>query len=102
MSERKIAEEIDAEISELISRKIAAEDADSGWVLAYAAMRVLPVLKEIAEHLHTMQWVLGEDWEDSPQIANVLRRIASLLEEGRIKERLEANRIENEEWKRRR
>jgi hypothetical protein len=73
----KSADQIDTEIAELISKKIAAEDADSGWVVAYAAMRLLPVLKDVADHLNTMRWVLGEDVEGSagvsPQIAEQLR-----------------------------
>jgi hypothetical protein len=77
----------DAQISDLISKKIAAEDADSGWVVAYAAMRLLPVLKDVADHLDAMRWVLGEDVEGSstghrsPQIAEQLKKIAGLLEQ---------------------
>ena len=77
----------DAQITKLISEKIAAEDADSGWVVAYAAMRLLPVLKDVADHLNTMRWVLGEDVEGSstghasPEIAEQLKRIAILLQQ---------------------
>ena len=39
MNKPKTDDQIDAEITELISRKIAAEDTDSGWVVAWAAMR---------------------------------------------------------------
>jgi hypothetical protein len=79
--------EIDAQVTDLISKKIAAEDADSGWVVAYAAMRVLPILKDIATQLDVIRWVLGEDTVasstgySSPQIAEQLRRIANLFEE---------------------
>jgi hypothetical protein len=53
--------EIDAQVTDLISKKIAAEDADSGWVVAYAAMRVLPVLKQIEVRLDVISQMLGDD-----------------------------------------
>jgi hypothetical protein len=85
MSERKIAEEIDAEISELISRKIAAEDADSGWLVAYAAMRVLPVLRDIEVRLGVIAHVLGRDMgfvgRGDREIAEDLERMADLVKE---------------------
>jgi hypothetical protein len=65
--------EIDAQVTELISKKIAADDADSGWVVAYAAMRVLPVLKDIAAQLYIVE-------TKSPQIVDQLRRMADLFE----------------------
>jgi hypothetical protein len=93
MTKPKTVDDVDAEIAELISKKIAAEDADSGWVVAYAAMRLLPAVKDVADHLNTMRWVLGEDVEGSstghasPQIAAQLKRIASLLQQLAPKER---------------
>jgi hypothetical protein len=38
----------ETQITELISSKIAAEDATSEWVVAWAMMQALPVLKDIA------------------------------------------------------
>ena len=79
-------EKDDRRVIELISEKIDAKDADSGWVIAYVAMRMLPVLKDINENLKAMQWVLGDDvvgstTGPSPQIANQVRRLAGILEE---------------------
>jgi hypothetical protein len=102
--------ESDRQVIDLISKKIAAEDADSGWVVAYAAMRVLPVMKDIAESLKTMQWIFGDDhvWNagaagggTSPRIASEISKIAGFLEEFTIKERKMQSKLENEEWKRR-
>jgi hypothetical protein len=94
----KTDEEYDAEVFSRISEKIAADDADSGWAVAYAAMRVRPVLKDVVERLEAIRWVLGDDvvastTGPSPQIAKVLRGIAELILERRIKER-------REEWER--
>jgi hypothetical protein len=79
--------EIDAQITDLISKKIAAEDADSGWVVAYAAMRVLPVLKDIEVRLGVLAHVLGRDmgWmgRGDGDIAEDLKRMADLVKEGR-------------------
>jgi hypothetical protein len=71
----------DQQVIELISSKIAAEDADSGWVLAYATMRVLPVLKEIAAGLGKINEAIAPDNKASPSLAEELRSIASPLKE---------------------
>jgi hypothetical protein len=71
----------DQQVIELISSKIAAEDADSGWVLAYATMRVLPVLKEIAAGLGKINEAIAPDNKASPSLAEELRSIASPLNE---------------------
>jgi hypothetical protein len=71
----------DQQVIELISSKIAAEDADSGWVLAYATMRVLPVLKEIAAGLRAITESIAPDNKASPSLAEELRSIASPLKE---------------------
>jgi hypothetical protein len=71
----------DQQIIELISSKIAAEDADSGWVLAYATMRVLPVLKEIAAGLGAITDSIAPDNKASPSLAEELRSIAGPLKE---------------------
>jgi hypothetical protein len=49
MSEDKA--QIEAQISELISSNLTADDADSGWVVAYMMTQALPVLKDIAATL---------------------------------------------------
>jgi hypothetical protein len=71
----------DQQVIELISSKIAAEDADSGWVLAYATMRVLPVLKDIAAQLVAITESIAPDKKDSPSLAEELRSIARPLKE---------------------
>jgi hypothetical protein len=84
MEMAKTADEIDVEVFSRISEKITTADADSGWAVAYAAMRVLPVLKDVVAGLDTIRWVLGNDFIEpftSPQIASQLRRIADLLQQ---------------------
>jgi hypothetical protein len=71
----------DQQIIELISSKIAAEDADSGWVLAYATMRVLPVLKEIAAGLEAINGAIAPDNKASPSVASRLGHIGDQLRE---------------------
>jgi hypothetical protein len=75
----KSADQIDTEIAELISKKIAAEDADSGWAVAWATMRVLPVLKEIADGLQKITEAIAPDNANSPSLAEELRSISAPL-----------------------
>jgi hypothetical protein len=79
--EMENADKIDNEVTELIRRKIAAEDADSGWVVAWTAMRMLPVLKEIAAGLDAINRAIAPDNAGSPTVTQELRRISSLLED---------------------
>lgn len=81
MNKPKTDDQIDAEITELISRKIAAEDTDSGWVVAWAAMRVWPVLKEIAVRLEAINEAIAPDNKNSPSLAAELRSISDPLKE---------------------
>ena len=90
MNTRKTAEDIDTDISDLIGRKIAAEDADSGWAVAWAAMRVLPVLKQVVEGLDRINEAIAPDNEESPSLAvevrsvsDALKRMVKLAEEAR-------------------
>ena len=83
--ERDDAEDIDTQITDLISKKIAAEDADSGWVLAYTAMRMMPMLKDIEAWLGVIAYGLGGELryavgEKQSQVED-LRRIFELIRE---------------------
>ena len=75
----KSADQIDTEITELISKKIAADDADSGWAVAWATMRVLPVLKDIADGLQHINEAIAPDSKNSPSLAEELRSISGPL-----------------------
>jgi hypothetical protein len=54
----------ESSIRDLITKRMAAEDADSGWAIAYTALLFLPVLQSIDRHLESLGdlGVLGE-WE---------------------------------------
>ena len=70
--------EIDAQVTDLISKKIAAEDADSGWVVAYAAMRI----GDFAERADNpvVQFPVAPDRMSSP--ANHPEKRAEVCESG--------------------
>ena len=70
----------EAQISELISSKISAEDADSGWVVAYTMMQALPVLKDIAGHLKAINEGIAPD-EKGRSIGDELRLILNMLDQ---------------------
>jgi hypothetical protein len=75
----------EAAVRELITKRMAAEDADSGWALAYTALLFLPVLKNIDNKLDVIRWVLGEDivsqtgGSPSPRISAGIQEIAAYL-----------------------
>jgi hypothetical protein len=70
--------QIEAKVSELISSKIAAEDEDSGWVVAYAMMRSLPVLQEMAVYLKAINEAIAPDVKGD-SVAGELRSILNVL-----------------------
>jgi hypothetical protein len=78
--EKENREMNDVEISKLISSKIAAEDADSGWVVAWTMLRVLPVLKELAQGLGAINEAIAPDDKNAPSIVDALREIRTTLE----------------------
>jgi hypothetical protein len=73
-------EDVENQISELISSKIVAEDADSGWVVAYTMMQALPVLKDIAKHLEAINAGIAPDLAGR-SIGAELRLILNMLEQ---------------------
>lgn len=73
--------EIEVQINELISNKIAAGDADSGWIVAHTMLRTPPVLKEIAGHLQAINEAIAPDSDGSPSVALELRSISRPLME---------------------
>jgi hypothetical protein len=72
--------QIEAQISELISNNLAAEDADSGWVIAYTMVQALPVLKEIAVSLKAINEGIAPDVAGR-SIGAELRLILNMLDQ---------------------
>jgi hypothetical protein len=69
---------IDEEITEKIKAKIAAaEDADSGWFVGYAIMRMLPVMKRLDTRLFDIQSAIAHDRATS--VADNLSAINSVI-----------------------
>jgi len=52
-------DESETQLIELSQSKIEAGDADSGWVLAFVAMKMLPHIKHIADTLKAMDEALA-------------------------------------------
>jgi hypothetical protein len=71
--------ETDAQINDLISSKIAAGDADSGWIVAHTMLRTLPVLKDIAAYLKAINEAIAPD-ASSRTVTGELYSIRSTLE----------------------
>jgi hypothetical protein len=71
--------QVETQITELISSKIAAEDADSGWVVAYTMAQALPVLKDIAGSLKVISEGVAPN-VDGRSIGAELRLILNLLD----------------------
>jgi hypothetical protein len=67
------------QIEALISSKIAADDADSGWVVAYIMVQALPVLKDIAENLKAINEGIAPP-EEGRSVGAELRLILNMLE----------------------
>jgi hypothetical protein len=67
------------QIEALISSKIAADDADSGWVVAYIMVQALPVLKDIAENLKAINEGIAP-LEEGRSVGAELRLILNMLE----------------------
>jgi hypothetical protein len=70
----------DAEIHRLIASRIAADDADSGWVVAWTMLRVLPVLNEIAQGLEAINAAIAPNNVNAPAVSTVLAAIQRTLE----------------------
>jgi hypothetical protein len=69
----------EAQISELISTKLSAEDVTAEWVVASTMMLALPVLKDIAKHLNAISVKIAHD-EAQHTIEDELRWIMNTLE----------------------
>lgn len=77
--------QIEAQINELISSKIAADDADSGWVVAYIMVQALPVLKDIAANLKAINEgiaPLGEGRSVGAELRSIFNMLDQKLQEG--------------------
>jgi len=78
MTEQK-SEMDDAQIIELIQSKVTAEDADSGWVVAWLLAKAVPVLKEIANNLNTIDSAIAPP-EVGQSVSEELSRMCHLLQ----------------------
>jgi hypothetical protein len=65
-------------LNELINGKLAADEADSGWVVALIMVQVLPVLKQIAGTLEVINKGIAPD-EAGRSVAGELRLILNAL-----------------------
>src|SRR5262249_1766202 len=83
----------EAAVRDLITKRLSAEDADSGWAVAYTALLFLPVLKSINEKLEMLNWLgsLGG--------VERLGAVATHFEELTHKRRAETIAIEDAIWR---
>src|SRR5262245_37586291 len=51
--------EIPNELIEIIQRKISAEDVTADWVLAFLGIKMIPILKEIANNLQAIDGAIA-------------------------------------------
>jgi hypothetical protein len=78
----KPVEQVDAEIIEHIKMRIAVDDVSSEWMIAWAAMRALPILKDIAVHLESINEAIAPITKGSTlagAISLPLKEIVELL-----------------------
>jgi hypothetical protein len=79
-------------VRDLITKRMAAENADSGWAIAYTALLFLPVLKSINEKLEMLNWL------NSLRGVESLGAVAEHFQELTHRRRREALAIENAIW----
>jgi hypothetical protein len=70
----------DTELAEIIHRKLAAGDADSGWMNAALFIRAMPILKEIAKNLEKISKAIDETEEHGTSVSQRLSSIAHWTE----------------------
>jgi hypothetical protein len=72
----------DEKVTKLIAGKIAAaDDADSGWFVGYAVMRMLPVMKELLQTMKQIDLAIAPDHAGS-NIADALNGISTAIRGG--------------------